>query len=51
MCEGQVQFPITGMDEFVRDKENVTRMNISEVEATKARLPKEPGILVLRYAH
>jgi L-ascorbate metabolism protein UlaG (beta-lactamase superfamily) len=47
----KVQFPITGVDEFSRDKENVKRMNTSEIEVTRAGLPKEPEIIVLRYAH
>jgi len=38
------------VDELVGDKENVTRMDIFEVEVTTAKLFKEPEILVLRYA-
>lgn len=46
----KVLFPITGVDEFIKDQENVKRMDTSEVDVVKAQLPKEPEIMVLRYA-
>lgn len=46
----KIDFPIAGVDEFIRGKERVTRLTGSEVEVTKARLPKEPEIFVLQYA-
>jgi L-ascorbate metabolism protein UlaG (beta-lactamase superfamily) len=46
----KVEFPIAGVDEFIRGKERVTRLTGSEIAVTKARLPKEPEIFVLQYA-
>jgi L-ascorbate metabolism protein UlaG (beta-lactamase superfamily) len=47
----KVKFPISGVDDFARDKENVRRMEVSEIEVTIAGLPEEPEIIVLRHAH
>jgi L-ascorbate metabolism protein UlaG (beta-lactamase superfamily) len=47
----KVQFPITGVEEFTKGKENVRIMDTSEVDITSEKLPKEPEILVLRYAN
>jgi L-ascorbate metabolism protein UlaG (beta-lactamase superfamily) len=46
----KVEFPITGVDEFTKDKERVRKMDASEMEVVKAELPREPEIRVLRYA-
>jgi L-ascorbate metabolism protein UlaG (beta-lactamase superfamily) len=47
----KVTFPISGVDEFAGDKENVRRMDVSEIEVTNEGMPKEPEIMVLRHAH
>jgi L-ascorbate metabolism protein UlaG (beta-lactamase superfamily) len=46
----KVEFPIAGVEEFTRGKDRVTRLTGSEIEVTRARLPKEPEIFVLQYA-
>jgi L-ascorbate metabolism protein UlaG (beta-lactamase superfamily) len=43
-------FPITTLDEFTRGKKGVKMMDATELNVTKESLPKEPEIVVLRYA-
>lgn len=43
-------FPITTVDDFTRDKENVTRLSTSEIEFTKDTLPVSTEIQVLAFA-
>jgi len=43
-------FPITGVDEFLRGKERVTRLNTSEVELKQGQLPESTQIIVLKSA-
>lgn len=43
-------FPIGGVDEFIKDKANVTRVDGSEVEFTMAELPAGPRIMLLKSA-
>lgn len=42
--------PITGVEEFTRDKKVVKAAGSPEVEITKANLPKSQEIVVLQYA-
>ena len=44
------EFPITTVDDFTRDKENVTRLSTSEIEFTKDTLPVSTEIQVLAFA-
>ena len=44
----KMNLPISGLDEFLKDKESVTRIDGSEVEFTRADLPSSPTIMVLR---
>jgi L-ascorbate metabolism protein UlaG (beta-lactamase superfamily) len=44
----KISYPISGVEEFLRDKDNVTRLDTSEVEFTRAELPSSPQIMVLR---
>jgi len=46
----KVQFPIVGVDEFLKGKSNVRRLNTSEFEVTKETLPDEQEIVVLKHA-
>jgi L-ascorbate metabolism protein UlaG (beta-lactamase superfamily) len=43
-------FPIDGVEEFIRGKTNVTRVNGSEVSFNAADLPTDPQIFVLKPA-
>jgi L-ascorbate metabolism protein UlaG (beta-lactamase superfamily) len=43
-------YPITGVDEFLKDKQNVRRLASSEVAYKKGELPDKPQILVLEHA-
>jgi len=43
-------FPIGGVDEFIRNKTDVTKVNGSEIEFTVADLPTGPRIMVLKPA-
>lgn len=43
-------FPITTVDDFTRDKENVTKLATSEIEFTKDTLPVSTEIQVLAFA-
>jgi len=46
---GVLDFPITGIDEFLRGKNNIKRVSASEVSLTKETLPPETEIWVLQY--
>jgi L-ascorbate metabolism protein UlaG (beta-lactamase superfamily) len=43
----KLDFPITGVDDFLKGKENVTRLGKSAIETTAESLPKEREIIVL----
>jgi L-ascorbate metabolism protein UlaG (beta-lactamase superfamily) len=43
-------FPLDGVDKFTLGKERVKMLDSAEIEVTKAGLPREPEVLVLRYA-
>ena len=43
-------FPISGVDDFLQGKNNVTRLNTSEVEFTAGELPASTRIMVLKPA-
>lgn len=43
-------FPITGAEEFTRGKKGVKQMSASEIDIKKEALPREPEIIVLKYA-
>ena len=43
-------FPISGVDEFLREKEGVSRLNASEVEFKLGELPASTQIIVLESA-
>ena len=43
-------FPITGVDEFLRGRTNVRMMDESEVELKKEQLPQKTEIIVLQHA-
>jgi L-ascorbate metabolism protein UlaG (beta-lactamase superfamily) len=44
------KLPIKGIDEFLKDKNNVTRINESEIEFTSDKLPQATQIVVLQPA-
>ncbi len=46
----KVEFPITGVSEFTKDKKNVRTLKSSEVEITRETLPRQPETVVLQYA-
>jgi hypothetical protein len=43
-----MSLPIASLDEFLKDKDNVTRVDGSEVTFTRADLPSSPQIMVLQ---
>lgn len=43
-------FPVAGVDEFLRGKEGVSRLDASEVELKQGQLPPDTKIIVLRPA-
>jgi L-ascorbate metabolism protein UlaG (beta-lactamase superfamily) len=43
-------FPIAPVEEFTKGKERVVKVGASEIEVSKATLPKDPEIRVLTYA-
>jgi L-ascorbate metabolism protein UlaG (beta-lactamase superfamily) len=45
---GKSDFPIAGVDEFLKGKNNVTRLNDSEIEVTASKLPSAAQIIVLK---
>lgn len=46
----KLELPISGVDDFLKDKANVTRADSSEVTFTRADLPSSPQIMVLKPA-
>ena len=46
----KLDFPIVGVDEFLRGKDNVTRLDASEVELKSGELPASAQIMVLKPA-
>jgi len=40
------RFPVTGVDEFLRGKDNVTRLDASEIEFKRGELPASTQIMV-----
>jgi len=44
----KLNFPITGVDEFLKGKSNVTRSNDSEIELKAGKLPAAAQIMVLK---
>ena len=48
--DGKCNFPIAGVDEFLRDKENVNRLDTSEIEPWSEELPAGTQIVVLKSA-
>ena len=44
----KMNLPIAGLEEFLKDKNNVTQLDSSEVEFTRAELPSSPQIMVLK---
>ena len=47
---GKCGFPIAGVDEFLRGKKNVNRLDSSEVEFKPAELPATTQVMVLEPA-
>jgi L-ascorbate metabolism protein UlaG (beta-lactamase superfamily) len=47
----KADFPISPVDEFLKDKKNVRKLKTSEFEVTKETLPKETEIIVLQPAN
>ncbi len=45
-----LDFPIAKVDEFLKDKKNVKKIDSSEIEINKNTLPKTPEIWVLKMA-
>jgi len=43
-----LDFPIAKVDDFIKDKKNVKKLNSSEIEISKETLPKAPEIWVLK---
>jgi uncharacterized cupin superfamily protein len=46
----KISFPISGVDEFLKGKSNVTRVNGSEIELKAGKLPASAQIMVLKQA-
>jgi L-ascorbate metabolism protein UlaG (beta-lactamase superfamily) len=46
----KLNFPIAGVEEFIKNKSNVTRVNGSEVTFAVPELPTSPQIMVLKPA-
>ena len=44
-------FPITGVDEFLKGKKNVRRLDQSEVEISRNALPRETEVWVMKHAN
>lgn len=44
-------FPLDGVDEFTRDKPRVKKVKGSQIDVTKASLPKEPEVVLLEHAN
>jgi hypothetical protein len=43
-------FSISGVDEFLKGKANVKRLNTSDLELKAGQLPQETEVVVLRHA-
>ena len=43
-------YPISEVDEFLKGKENIRRLNVNEIEYTRDNLPKQADIVVLHHA-
>jgi L-ascorbate metabolism protein UlaG (beta-lactamase superfamily) len=43
-------YPISGVDEFLKGKKNVRRLDASEIEFGRDKLPEQTEIVVLRHA-
>lgn len=41
-------FEVESVDDFLRDKKNVTRLDVSEIELRREQLPASPQIIVLK---
>jgi len=48
--DGKCNFPIAGVDEFLKDKDNVNRLDTSEIELRSEELPAGTQIVVLKSA-
>jgi L-ascorbate metabolism protein UlaG (beta-lactamase superfamily) len=46
----KISFPISGVDEFIKGKSNVTRVNSIEIELKAGKLPASAQIMVLKQA-
>jgi L-ascorbate metabolism protein UlaG (beta-lactamase superfamily) len=46
----KINFPITGVDDFLKGKSNITRSNDSEIELKAGKLPANAQIVVLKQA-
>ena len=46
----KINFPIKGVDEFLKGKKNVSRLDSSEVEFKAGKLPASTQIMVLKPA-
>jgi L-ascorbate metabolism protein UlaG (beta-lactamase superfamily) len=46
-----LDFPITGVEEFLKGKKNVKKPNSSEIEIKKDKLPADQEIVVLQHAN
>jgi len=44
----KISFPISGVDEFIKGKSNVTRVNSIEIELKAGKLPASAQIMVLK---
>lgn len=44
------EYPIAGVDDFIKGKENVRQLNAAEVDFKKDQLPSETEIVVLKHA-
>lgn len=47
----KIEYPIAGVDNFLEGKNNIRRLNSSEIEITKDDLPAETEIIVLQSAY
>jgi L-ascorbate metabolism protein UlaG (beta-lactamase superfamily) len=47
----KTEYPISGIDEFLKNKKNVRRINSAEIEIKKESLPSETEIIVLQSAN
>ncbi|MGD0230203.1 MAG: MBL fold metallo-hydrolase [Syntrophorhabdales bacterium] len=46
----KVGFPIAGVDDFTKGKQRVRTVDGAEIDVTREGMPKEPEIVLLRYA-